>query len=101
MKVSEITAEQVVEYLRIDEPNESELTLVKITIEAAKAFVRAYTGLDDAQIDTHEDFWIAIMVLCQDMYDNRTYYADKSNGDKTSTNKVVDAVLGMHCVNLL
>ena len=31
------------------------------------------------------------MVLCQDMYDNRSMYVDKNN-----MNKVVEAVLGMH-----
>ena len=44
----------------------------------------------------HEDLAIAALVLCQDMYDNRSVYVDKN-----TTNKVVETILGMHCVNLL
>lgn len=47
-------------------------------------------------LDAYEDFVIVVYVLCQDMYDNRTYYVDKTN-----LNRVVEAILGMHCVNLL
>lgn len=49
-----------------------------------------------AGIDAFQDFYIAYMVLCQDMHDNRSMYVDKSN-----VNKVVESILGMHCVNLL
>lgn len=47
-------------------------------------------------LDAFEDFYIAIMVLCQDMYDNRAYYVDSKN-----LNKVVESVLDMHRINLL
>lgn len=47
-------------------------------------------------LDGFEDFWLAVMVLCQDMYDNRSYYVDKSN-----LNKVVSSILDMHRTNLL
>lgn len=93
MKVSEITSYDVVKYARIDDYDEVEINNI---ISAAKAYVRSYTGLTDDEIDTHEDFYTAIMVLCEDMYDNRSMYVDKSN-----VNKVVETILGMHCVNLL
>jgi hypothetical protein len=47
-------------------------------------------------LDAHEDIVLAIYVLCQDMYDTRSYYVDKTN-----VNRVVEAILGMHCLNLL
>ena len=47
-------------------------------------------------IDAFEEFPIVVYILCQDMYDNRSLYVDKNN-----LNKVVDTILGMHCVNLL
>lgn len=93
MKVSEITVEDVANYARIDDFNDIE---IKNILESAKAYVRSYTGLTDEEIDTHDDFYIAVMALCQDMYDNRSMYVEKNN-----VNKVVDAILGMHCVNLL
>lgn len=49
-----------------------------------------------AGVDAFEDFVIAVYVLCQDMYDNRAMYVDSNN-----VNRVVDTILGMHCVNLL
>jgi hypothetical protein len=47
-------------------------------------------------LDAFPDVVLAVYVLCQDMYDTRAYYVDKSN-----VNRVVDAILGMHCLNLL
>lgn len=93
MKVSDIRIENVAEYLRLDDYGEEELQHL---LDTSKAFVRSYTGLTDEEIDSHEDFYIVIMILCQDMHDNRCMYVDKTN-----LNKVVDTILGMHCVNLL
>ncbi|MFA6717910.1 MAG: DUF2460 domain-containing protein [Prevotella sp.] len=47
-------------------------------------------------LDAYNDFVLAVYVLVQSMYDNRAYYIDKS-----ALNSVVEAILGMHCVNLL
>lgn len=93
MKVKEIKTENVAQYLRLDEYDEEEMTAL---LDSAKAFIRSYTGLTDDEINTHDDFYIVVMILCQDMYDNRCMYVDKNN-----INKVVETILGMHCVNLL
>lgn len=95
MKISEITVNNVVEYLRLEDGEYNE-TEIENLLNVAKQFVKSYTGLTDEQIDEHEDFYIVIMILCQDMYDNRSYYVDKSN-----LNKVVETILGMYSVNLL
>lgn len=47
-------------------------------------------------LDAFEDFWIVVMVLCQDMYDNRILVVDTEN-----MNKVVKTILDMHVTNLL
>ena len=93
MKVSKIDEGMVAEYLRLDEYEDEQITPLLV---AAKDYIRSYTGLDDEEIDKHEDFYIVVMVLCQDMYDNRCMYMEKNN-----KNKVVQTILGMHCVNLL
>lgn len=92
MKVSEITINDVAEYLRVEEV---EPVLINL-LDTSKKFIKSYTGLTDEELDLHEDFYIVVMVLCQDMYDNRAYYVDKNN-----LNKVVETILGMHSVNLL
>lgn len=94
MKVSEITVTDVARYIHEDD-EDSALSIVPM-LETAKHYVKEYTGLTEEEIDEHEDFYIAVMVLCQDMYDNRCMYVDKSN-----VNKVVSTILNMHCVNLL
>lgn len=98
MKVSEIQRSDVVGYLKLDllDLEASELAEIDNTLISAKKFIKSYTGLDDTQIDLHDDFYIVVMVLCQDMYDNRSMYVDKNN-----LNRVVDTILGMHAINLL
>lgn len=93
MKVKEIEIENVAQYLRLDEYDEDQMTAL---LDSAKAFIRSYTGLTDEEINTHDDFYIVVMILCQDMHDNRCLYVDKNN-----LNRVVETILGMHCVNLL
>ncbi len=93
MKVSEITVKEVAEHLKLDEINEQEIEAI---LESAKSYIRSFTGLSDEEIDRHEDFYIVVLVLCQDMYDNRCMYVEKN-----TVNKVIETILGMHCVNLL
>jgi len=95
LKVSEVTVTNVAEYLRLEEGEYSQALLTSL-LNTAKEFIKSYTGLTNEQIDEYEDFYIVVMVLCQDMYDNRSYYVDKNN-----MNKVVETILGMHSINLL
>lgn len=47
-------------------------------------------------LDAFEEFWIVVMILCQDMYDNRIFSVDSEN-----VNVVVSSILDMHRTNLL
>lgn len=98
MIVSGITDSDVIQYLKLEtgDLDPAEVSEIGTMLDVAKKFVKSYTGLDDDQIDLHEDFYIVVMVLCQDMYDNRSMYVDKNN-----INSVVDTILGMHSINLL
>jgi hypothetical protein len=98
MKVSEITGQLVAEYLRLDYSamTATEKTELGVILDAAKAFVASYTGQTTEALDDYPDVVLAVYVLCQDMYDTRAMYVDKSN-----VNRVVEAILGMHCINLL
>ena len=111
-KVSEITTKDVAEYLRLTEylveevtDDEGNVTLqedenIKNTLDTlinvSKTFISNYTGRTTEQLDDYQDFVIVVLILCQDMWDNRTLYVDDSN-----LNKVVETILGMHSVNLL
>ena len=95
-KVSDITVTDVTDYLRISEVTDEDTSLLTTALNVAKEFVKSYTGLDDAGVDAHEDLVIVIYVLCQSMYDDRTYYVDKSN-----INNVVESILNLHCTNFM
>lgn len=93
---SEIAVSDLVNYLRISEPTSADNVLLTSILEAAKNYVLGYTGQDEEAADTFPEFTIAVYVLAQDMYDNRSYAAVSPN-----VNKIVDSILGLHSINLL
>ena len=95
-KVSEITYEDVANYLRLSEVSESDQNTLNNLINISKAFIQGYTGHTLSDLDNYNDFVIVVLVLCQDMWDNRSYYVDNEN-----LNNVVQSILGMHSINLL
>ena len=95
-KVSEIEAPDMAEYLRLDEPTASDVNLLETLLDTAKAYVRSYTGRTEEQLDESHDFVIVVLILVQDMWDNRTLYVEDTN-----VNQVVEGILAMHSVNYL
>lgn len=95
-KVSEIGYQDVADYIRLIEIDDTDINTLNNLINISKKFISNYTGLTAEQLDNHQDFVIVVFILCQDMWDNRTLYVDNSN-----LNKVVETILGMHSVNLL
>lgn len=94
MKVSELTREDVIRFAKIEDPDDD--IAPEALLAAAKAFVRGYTGMDDAAIDEHEDITIAVLVLCADMYEHRLTTADTAQANRT-----VETILGLYRENLL
>lgn len=95
-KVSTLTSQNVADYIRIIEVDNEDLDTLDALLQVAKNFIIGYTGHTLEELDEHQDFVIVVLILCQDMWDNRTLYVDKNN-----LNKVVQTILGMHSVNLL
>lgn len=94
-KVSEITVEDLKDYLRIsDDLSEDDKKFLKTILNSSINYIKNNTGIDD--VDKYSDLVIVVFVLCQDMYDNRALYVDKNN-----VNKVVSSILGQHDNNLL
>lgn len=93
-KVSDITVDSVAEYLRLDEVSEEEKNTLASLLSVAVSFIKSYTGLDD--LDKYPEFVIVVLILCQDMWDNRTMYVDSKD-----LNNTVQSILAMHSVNLL
>lgn len=103
MKVSEITAKDVTNYLRLSEISEEDEKDINLFLNIAKNYIENYTGIpqktenvEDETLDTYSDFIIVVYVLCQDMYDNRKMYVDDRN-----INNTVKTILDMHTRNNL
>ena len=92
MKVSSITYKDIADYIRLTEVSKEEQSLLTNLIGIAKAFIKDNTGVKD--LDEFDDFVIVVFILCQDMYDTRSLYVDKTN-----LNRVVETILGMHSIN--
>ena len=101
-KVSEITIQDIADYIRLVDYDESE---IETYLNIAKNYISNYTGIPQASededeedenadvetLDSYSDFVIVVYVLCQDMYDNRSMYVNSGN-----INKVVQTILDMH-----
>ena len=103
MKISEITAKDIANYLRLSEISEEDEKNIEIFLNIAKNYIENYTGIpqksEDEQaetLDTYSDFIIVVYILCQDMYDNRKMYIDGKN-----INNTVKTILDMHTRNNL
>lgn len=94
MKLSDLTAADVCEYLRIDA--EEQDVLLHDIMDAAKSYILSYTGLTEEQADGHDDLVMAFLLLCQDMYDHRS-----AGQEDKSVNRTLDTILGMHTRSLV
>ena len=103
-KVSDITIQDVAEYLRLSDYEERD---IETYLNIAKNYISNYTGIPEADeyeeededietLDSYADFVIVVYVLCQDMYDNRSMYVNSGN-----INRVVQSILDMHTRNNL
>lgn len=95
-KISEITYQDVADYIRLCEVSQDDQNTLTNLINISKDYISKYTGVSVENLDNYNDMVIVVFILCQDMWDNRTMYVDNTN-----LNKVVETILGMHCINLL
>lgn len=95
-KISEITYQDVAEYIRLSEVTEGDQATLTNLINISIDYISKYTGVAVENLDNYNDMVIVVFVLCQDMWDNRTMYVDNTN-----LNKVVETILGLHQINLL
>ena len=94
MKISEVTITDLKEYANVDHDYDDKI--FSNILLAAKSYIKSYTGLNDEQVDKKEDLTIALMVLCNEMYDNRVFSVQDNKA-----NTVIANILDMHSVNLL
>lgn len=93
-KVSEITYEDIADYLRLSEVTAKDIKFLNTILNVAKDYIKNNSGIEN--MDAYSDLVVAVFVLCQDMYDNRALYVDKNN-----VNIVVSNIINEHSDNLL
>ena len=103
MKVSEISIEDIIDYLRISDISSKEKQNFRMYLDIAKNYIENYTGIpresenaEDETLDSYSAFCLVDFILCQDMYDNRCMYVDGKN-----INNTVKTILDMHSRNNL
>lgn len=96
MKISEVTVQDLKEYAREYNDDPETIRTFETILAAVKSYIKGYTGLSTEQMDTKEDLTIALQVLSNEMYDNRTFTVEN---DKVNT--VIKSILDMHSINLL
>ena len=94
MKISEIATKDIKDYLHVYHDEDD--TLISAILIASKSFVKNYTGLTNEGLDAKDDLSMAVFILSSELYDNRAYTVENNN-----VNPVIEAILGMHSVNLL
>lgn len=94
MKVSEVKINDLKDYCKVDGTDEDKIFTV--ILAACKQYIISQTGLTLAQADEKEDLPIALMVLANEMYENRNYTV-KDN----KVNLVVDTIINQYRVNFL
>lgn len=96
MKISEVTVDTLMKYAREYSTDTEIIDIFKTILVAAKAYIISYTGLTTDTIDTKEDLTIVLLVLSNEMYENRCFTVQE---DKV--NKVVKSILDLYSTNLL
>jgi uncharacterized phage protein (predicted DNA packaging) len=94
MKISEVKIEDLKEFAHVYHTEDDRL--FTSILAACKSYISGYTGLTTEQMDSKEDLTIALKVISNEMYDNRSFSVEN---DKV--NSVVKSILDMHSVNLL
>lgn len=96
MKVSEVTANVVITYSRIDVDATDKYLIETLFLPAAKQYIKSHAHLTDDEMDQYADIPVAVCALCAHMYDNRSV---EVTSDKV--NQVVMDIIGKYDKNLI
>lgn len=94
MKISEVTISELKGYANCYHDMDDNLWAAILI--GAKQFIVNYTGLALEDLDAHEDMTIALLILCNEMYDNRMVHVEFNK-----LGFVISNLLNAHSTNLL
>lgn len=94
-RVSDVDVASVIEYLRETEGN-VDVSTIETYIIIAKDYISRETGIDSEDLDDYPTFVHALLMLCQEMHDNRALTIDKGE-----VNPIVTSILNHPRRNLI
>lgn len=94
-KLSDVDVNAVIEYIRETPGNVDDRT-VETYITVAKTYIKSETGLSDDELDSSSELVHVLLLLCQEMHDNRALTIEKG-----MVNPIVTSMLGHHRRNLI
>ena len=96
MKVSELTIVILSNYIRVDVTADTK-PILDMILSAAISYCMTYMGIaDKTALDEYEDMPIAVLSLCGEFYDNRTFTAVEN----AVVNPTAQAILDKYSMNL-
>ena len=97
MKVSELNIDIISNYIRVDVTADTK-PILDMVLSAAISYCMTYMGIaDKTTLDDYEDMPIAVLSLCGEFYDNRTFTAVEN----AVVNPTAQAILDKYSMNLL
>lgn len=99
MKLNSIALEDIKHHLRIDFA-EDDIYLLEL-LDVAKSYIKNYTGLEDDDIDSVDEFSSIALMIIADLYENKCITGTSSYKTGNSVNKIYESMLNLHCVNFI
>ena len=96
MKISELTLENLANYLKIDDLDEALIDL-QLCWDAALSFIVNRTGMKKEDVEDCDDLTYSFFALCGEMYQNRQLRFEQGRYNNELVLDAIDA----HSINLL
>lgn len=94
--VSELTVEDVANYLRLDDVSEIEEAEIEMFMDSAKAFLKSNTGLTYEEIDDLPDMVHPYLLYISEQFDNRNGHIENK---QTTKNPSILETIRRHSIN--
>ena len=96
MVLSELTANDLAYYLRLEQDEGESDPMIQGILQAAVSAVLGYTGLSAEEADALPELALAALIVGADLYEHRTMQVQSEN-----VNPTAKTLMDMHRVNLL
>jgi uncharacterized phage protein (predicted DNA packaging) len=94
MIISDVTIDDLKNYAHVYH-NEDDSLFTNILL-ASRSYIQGYTGLTYDEMDAKEDLTMVLMVLSNELYDQRTFLMENAK-----INPMIETILNMYSKNLL